>query len=172
MKLRDYIIRRFLLLIPVLIGITFITFFLTHNIPGYDPASPWMKEKTTLQSRELIVKQHHLDEPVAVQYFYYMDDLLHLDLGLSASEGDRPVVDALVDYFPATLELTIASLLITVLLGIPMGIISAIMKDRLPGPHRPAVQPDGHIDPRFLVRADHAVHLLPETRPAARSAVA
>jgi peptide/nickel transport system permease protein len=132
MKLRDYILRRFLLLIPVLIGISFITFFLTHNIPGYDPASPWMKEKTSLQSRALIIKQHHLDEPIVLQYFYYLGDLSRLDLGLSASEGDRPVMDALKDYFPATIELTISSLLICILVGIPIGIVSAIRKDKLP----------------------------------------
>ncbi len=132
MKLRDYIIRRLLLLIPVLIGITFITFLLTHNIPGYDPATPWLKEKTSPAARELIVKQHHLDEPIVIQYFYYLSDLSKLDLGLSASEGNRPVVEALKDYFPATFELTITSLLICVLLGIPIGIISAIKKDKWP----------------------------------------
>lgn len=132
MKLRDYILRRFLLLIPVLIGISFITFFLTHNIPGYDPASPWMKEKTSLQSRALIVSEHHLNDPIVIQYFYYLSDLSRFDLGLSASEGDRPVADALYDYFPATIELTISSLLICILIGIPIGIISAIRKDKWP----------------------------------------
>jgi len=132
MKLHDYIIRRFLLLIPVLIGISFITFVLTHNIPGYDPASTWMKEKTTKEGRDLIVQQHHLDDPIVVQYLYYMKDLSQLDLGYSASQGERPVKDALIDYFPATLELTISSLLICILVGIPIGIISAIRKDKLP----------------------------------------
>jgi ABC-type dipeptide/oligopeptide/nickel transport system permease component len=132
MKLRDYIIRRFLLLIPVLIGITFITFFLTHNIPGYDPATPWLKEKTSPAARELIVQQHHLNDPIVMQYFYYLSDLSRLDLGLSASEGNRPVADALKNYFPATFELTITSLLICILIGIPIGIISAIKKDKWP----------------------------------------
>jgi len=132
MKLRDYIIRRFLLLIPVLIGISFITFVLTHNIPGFDPASPWMKEKTTKEARDLIVQQHHLNDPIVFQYFYYVDDLSHLDLGLSSSQGDRPVASALADYFPATLELTLTSLLICILIGIPIGIISAIKKDKWP----------------------------------------
>lgn len=132
MKLREYIIRRLLLLIPVLIGITFITFLLTHSIPGYDPASPWLKEKTSFQSRELIMQQHHLNDPVVIQYFYYVNDLVHLDLGLSASEGDRPVINALTDYFPATFELTVASLLICVLIGVPIGIISAVKKDKWP----------------------------------------
>lgn len=132
MKLTDYIIRRLLLLIPVLIGISFITFMLTHNIPGYDPATPWMKEKTTMEDRALIVKQHHLDEPVATQYIYYLRDLSQLDLGLSSSQGNKPVSEMLVTFFPATLELTISSLLICVLIGIPFGIISAVKKDKWP----------------------------------------
>lgn len=132
MKLRDYIIRRFLLLIPVLIGISFITFVLTHNIPGYDPASPWMKEKTSAEGRALIIQQHHLDDPIVLQYIYYVRDLSHLDLGLSSSQGERPVADALADYFPATFELTITSLLLCILIGIPIGIISAIKKDKWP----------------------------------------
>jgi len=57
---------------------------------------------------------------------------LHLDLGNSPSDGNRPVTDALRDYFPATLELTVTSLLICILLGIPLGIISAIKKDKWP----------------------------------------
>jgi peptide/nickel transport system permease protein len=90
-----------------------------------------MTDKTTAAAREVIVKQHHLDDPVVVQYFYYINDLLHLDLGNSASEN-RPVVNALRDYFPATLELTITGLIICIFIGIPMGIISAIKKDKWP----------------------------------------
>ncbi len=132
MKLTDYIIRRLILLIPVLIGISFITFILTHNIPGYDPAAPWMKERTTPAERELIIKQHHLDEPTVVQYFYYMRDLSRLDMGLSSSQGNKPVSEMLALFFPATLELTIFSLLLCVLIGIPIGIVSAIKRDKWP----------------------------------------
>ncbi len=132
MKLTDYIIRRLLLLIPVLIGISFITFMLTHNIPGYDPATPWMREKTTMLERELIVKQHHLDDPTIVQYFYYIRDLSKLDMGLSSSLGNQPVSELLAIFFPATLELTIFSLILCVIIGIPIGIISAIKKDKWP----------------------------------------
>jgi len=132
MKLRDYILRRLLLLIPVLIGITFITFFLTHNIPGYDPATPWLKDRTSPEARQLIIQQHHLDDPIVIQYFYYVSDLSHLDLGLSASEANRPVADVLATFFPATFELTVTSLLICIVIGIPIGIISAIKKDKWP----------------------------------------
>lgn len=129
MKLQDYILRRLLLLIPVLIGVTFITFSLSH-MTG-DPAAAWITDKTPPARYAIIVAQHHLNDPLPMQYLYYVNDLLHLDLGLSASEGGRPVINALEDYFPATLELTVSAMILTLLIGIPIGIISAIKKDRI-----------------------------------------
>jgi ABC-type dipeptide/oligopeptide/nickel transport system permease component len=129
MKLRDYILRRFLLLIPVLIGITFITFTLSHMIG--DPAAAWITDKTPPARYEAIYAQHHLHDPIPVQYLYYVNDLLHFDLGLSASEGGRPVAECLMNYFPATLELTTVSIILCVMIGILLGIISAIRKDKL-----------------------------------------
>lgn len=120
------------MLIPVLVGITFVTFFLTHNIPGYDPATPWLKDKTSPEARQLIIQQHHLDEPIVLQYFYYLSDLSHLDLGLSASQANRPVSESLANFFPATFELTITSLILCIVIGLPIGIISAIKKDKWP----------------------------------------
>lgn len=130
MKLRDYVIRRLLLLIPVLIGITFITFTLSHMIG--DPAAAWVTDKTTEQRRAIIIEQHHLNDPLPVQYYYYINDLVHLDLGNSASEGERPVSECLAQYFPATLELTLVSMFLCLVIGIPLGIISAIQKDKIP----------------------------------------
>jgi peptide/nickel transport system permease protein len=79
----------------------------------------------------MIIAQHHLNDPIPVQYVYYINDILHFNLGLSASEGGRPVADALAQYFPATLELTIAAMILTLLIGIPIGILSGIRKDRI-----------------------------------------
>jgi peptide/nickel transport system permease protein len=79
----------------------------------------------------MIIAQHHLNDPIPLQYVYYLNDILHFNLGLSASEGGRPVAAALAQYFPATLELTIAAMILTLLIGIPIGIISAIRKDRI-----------------------------------------
>ena len=132
MKLRDYIIRRLLLLIPVLIGISLMTFFLSHMIG--DPAAAWLTEKTAHQEDLVneIRKIHHLDEPLYVQYYYYMVDLSHLDLGKTGrNEGGRPVADCLATYFPATLELAFLGIIFTLIIGIPIGIISAIYKDKV-----------------------------------------
>jgi ABC-type dipeptide/oligopeptide/nickel transport system permease component len=119
MKLQDYIIRRLILLIPIMIGVTIITFFLTH-LAG-DPIAAWVTPKTPLSMYPMIRQQH----------IYYVNDLLHFNLGLSASEGGRPVAAALAAYFPATVELTIAAMILILLIGIPIGIISAIRKDRI-----------------------------------------
>lgn len=129
MKLRDYIFRRLLLLIPVLIGVTFITFTLSH-LSG-DPAAAWITDKTPPSRIPIIIEQHHLNDPLPIQYIYYINDLLHFDLGLSASEGGRPVSSSLSDYFPATFELTVSAMVLTLLIGIPIGIISAVKKDRI-----------------------------------------
>jgi peptide/nickel transport system permease protein len=133
MKIHDYIFRRLLLIIPVIIGITFITFLLSHMMG--DPAAAWLSEKTAGNEalRAQIVKAHHLDDPLTTQYYYYLTDLLHFDLGITGKNtGSRPVTDALSDYFPATLELAIVSMIFAVMIGIPLGIISAIKKDRWP----------------------------------------
>jgi peptide/nickel transport system permease protein len=133
MKLRDYIIRRIILLIPVLIGISFITFFLSHMIG--DPAAAWLGEKTIGQEDAVkaIRAAHHLDDPLPLQYLYYLTDLSHFDLGRTGrNEGGRPVAEALKDYFPATLELAILGMVFAILLGIPLGILSAVFKDKVP----------------------------------------
>lgn len=132
MKLRDYIIRRLLLLIPVLIGISLMTFILSHAIG--DPAAAWLTEKTAHQDALVkeIRKIHHLDDPLIVQYYYYLIDLSHFDLGKTGrNEGGRPVADCLVDYFPATMEIAIIGIIFTLVIGIPIGIISAIYKDKV-----------------------------------------
>ncbi len=133
MKIYEYVIRRLLLLVPVLIGITLITFFLSHMVG--DPAAAWLTEKTAGNEalRAQIIKAHHLDEPMVTQYYYYLVDLSHLDLGITGKNaGSRPVIDVLVEKFPATLEMALVSMVMCIIMGIPLGIISAIKKDKWP----------------------------------------
>lgn len=96
-----------------------------------DPATAWITDKTPPARYEAIYQQHHLHDPIPVQYMYYLNDLSHFDLGLSASEGGRPVADCLRNYFPATLELTTVSIIICVVIGVLLGIVSAIRKDKM-----------------------------------------
>ncbi len=130
MKTWEFIVRRLLLLIPVLIGVTIITFVISHVIPA-DPAIAFAGgPKAQPETIERIREQLHLNEPLYIQYFYYLNDLIHLNLGKSYLEN-RPVTDALAQYFPATFELTIIAMLISIPLGIIGGIISAIRRNKL-----------------------------------------
>ena len=130
MKTWEFIVRRLLLLIPVLIGVTIITFTVSHIIPA-DPARAFAGgPKAQPDVIERITKELHLDEPIWVQYFYYLNNLIHFDLGKSYLEN-RPVTEALGQYFPATLELTIFAMLIAIPLGILGGIISAVRRNKL-----------------------------------------
>jgi peptide/nickel transport system permease protein len=130
MKTWEFIIRRLLLLIPVLIGVTIITFVISHVIPA-DPAIAFAGgPKAQPETIERIREQLHLNEPLYIQYFYYLNDLIHFNLGKSYLES-RPVTDALSQYFPATFELTVIAMLISIPLGIIGGIISAIRRNKL-----------------------------------------
>jgi peptide/nickel transport system permease protein len=99
-----------------------------------DPAAAWLSEKTAGQEKAVqeIRRIHHLDDPLVVQYYYYLVDLSKLDLGRTGrNEGGRPVVECLKDYFPATLELAFLGMIFALVVGIPLGIISAIYKDTI-----------------------------------------
>jgi len=130
MKTWEYIVRRLILLIPVIIGVTIITFTVSHVIPA-DPARAFAGgPKAQPETIARIRAELHLDKPLWEQYFYYLNDLIHLNFGRSFLEN-RPVTEALGQYFPATFELTIASMLFAIPLGILGGIISAIRQNKL-----------------------------------------
>ena len=119
-----------MLLIPVLIGVTIITFTVSHVIPA-DPARAFAGgPKAQPETIARIRAELHLDKPLWEQYFYYLNDLIHLNLGKSFLEN-RPVTTALAQYFPATFELTIFAMIIAVPFGIIGGIISAIRQNKL-----------------------------------------
>lgn len=130
MKAWEYIARRLILLIPVLIGVTIITFVVSHVIPA-DPAMHFAGgPKAQPETIQRITEELHLNEPILMQYFYYLNDLIHFDLGKSYLES-RPVTTSLAQYFPATLELTIFAMLISIPLGLIGGIISAVKRNKL-----------------------------------------
>ncbi len=132
MNLFTYIIRRLILTVPVLIGITLATFVISHAVPA-DPIVASLGQRA--QDDPSIVAQYRhqwgLDKPLPVQYVFYVGNLLHGDLGVSISSR-RPVIQDLQQYFPATLELSTAGLLIALLIGVPLGVLSAVRRDRLP----------------------------------------
>jgi peptide/nickel transport system permease protein len=125
-----FLTRRLFLLIFVIWGISLITFVLARVVPT-DPARLIAGPRASPEAVEVVRKDYGLDLPLTEQYLRYMGGLLRGDLGRSFSSR-RLVIEDLRDFFPATVELTLASLLIAVLLGLPIGLISAARRNSLP----------------------------------------
>ena len=130
MKLITYIARRLLLLVPVLVGISILTFALAWFATGGHLENQYLTEhdRTRPEAIQRIIEQHGFDKPAYVQYFQYVKNLLTGDMGLSTSVG-RPVSEVIADKFPASLELAIVAMTFAVALGIPLGILSATRRD-------------------------------------------
>jgi peptide/nickel transport system permease protein len=125
------LIRRRLIAFPiVLLGMSVITFALTHLVPG-DPARLLAGAHATAAQVAQLRHQYGLDRPVLDQYVTYIKDLFHGNLGTSITTR-RPVLDDLRQFFPATVELTCAALLLVAVIGLPLGVIAGLMKNRLP----------------------------------------
>src|SRR5437867_4487099 len=122
MKLRDYIIRRLLLLIPVLLGLSIIVFTLTR-VRG-DPASLYITERMTDAQIQEVYRRYGFDQPLPLQYFRWLVGALSGDLGYSRT-AHLQVTDAIVQFFPATFELTTTSIFFAVIIAIPLGVLSA-----------------------------------------------
>lgn len=127
MKLSDFIIRRALLSIIVLLGVCVITFFIARIIPA-NPAAMWVGAHPTQEQIERAKKELGLDKPLYIQFLIYMNKLLHGDLGVSI-RTHRPVLSDILSFAPASLELVGTSIIIAVVIGIPLGVISATRKD-------------------------------------------
>lgn len=124
-KLIKYILRRIAFLIPVIIGVTFIVFSLMYITPG-DPAKIILGESAPQSAVNELRDQMGLNKPFLVQYGNYLGKLvLHQDIGTSYVTK-RPVIKEIGDCFPATLKLAALSMLFAILIGIPIGIISAV----------------------------------------------
>jgi peptide/nickel transport system permease protein len=119
-----YIIRRILSSIPVLLGILFVTFALARLIPG-DPCRAIMGEKATEAVCADFNVRHGLNKPIAIQFGIYLSEIAHGDLGDSLRYG-KPVTDLIIERLPTTLELSLAAMMFSVVVGIPLGIISAV----------------------------------------------
>ncbi len=118
-----YILKRLLAMIPVLFLVSLIVFFLIRLIPG-DPAVAMLGEEATPQMIASLRQEFGLDQPIPVQYAIWLSHVLRGDLG-NSTRAHLPVLQAIVERLPATVELTILSLLISLSIAIPVGIISA-----------------------------------------------
>ncbi|EPL8195295.1 ABC transporter permease [Klebsiella aerogenes] len=115
-------------LILVVAGVCVITFIISHLIPG-DPARLLAGDRASDEIVRHIRQQLGLDLPLWQQFARYVNALLHGDLGTSIRTG-RPVLEDLKTFFPATLELAFCALLIALLVGIPLGVLSAVYRNR------------------------------------------
>lgn len=122
-----YILRRILSAIPVLLVVVFLIFILTRVMPG-DPARMYAGEQAPAAAIEAIRVEMGLDQSLPVQFINYLKDLLRGDFGYAWHTGRDVIVD-FAQRFPASLELAIFGLLLAVIIGIPLGILSATHKN-------------------------------------------
>ncbi|MBD1370852.1 ABC transporter permease [Hazenella sp. IB182357] len=118
-----YIIRRMLMLIPVLIGMSIITFSIVHAIPG-DPTKVILGDKATPEQVALVKENLGLDKPWYTQYFQYMKGVLTGDLGTSLITK-RPISEEIRPFLAATFELSMVAMLFAFIFGINLGVLSA-----------------------------------------------
>ena len=119
-----FVLRRLIQTIPVVIGVTFVVFFIMQLVPG-DPAVLLAGEGASKETVNAIREQLGLNRPLMVQYFDYLLNVFQGDLG-SSLKNSQPVLDEIMVRLPITMELAFFSILITIVLGMAAGIISAI----------------------------------------------
>ena len=122
-----FILRRLAGLLFVLLGVSILTFFLAQIVP-VDPAATALGSNAREEQIAAYRQQLGLDQPAPVQYLSYMGRLLQGDLGQSIRTR-RPVIDDLIDYLPATIELSLAAMLVAVLIGIPLGMVASLRRN-------------------------------------------
>ena len=129
----SYLLKRLALLGLVLIGVSVVVFFLLRGMPGVDPLAAYINPGLPIspQALELLRQQLHLDQPLSVQYFYYVRDLLRGDWGYSRT-ATEPVLTALLERLPATVELAVTAVVLSTAIGVPAGVVAALHKDRAP----------------------------------------
>jgi len=113
-----------------MVGISIITFGISHLVPT-DPAIVALGDHATDAQIEAFREKYGLNKPVLEQYWIYVTNLTHGDLGISLRTR-RPVAADLRDFFPATFELSLTALILSILIGIPAGVVSATARNRLP----------------------------------------
>jgi peptide/nickel transport system permease protein len=127
-----YIVKRLLGLIPTLIGITLISFFVIHLAPGKPTdIQTSMNPKVSYEARLRLEKLYGLDKPVHVQYIDWLKRFVRFDFGRSYLD-DRPVSEKIAERIPITLLINFSAIALTLAIGIPLGVISALRRGKLP----------------------------------------
>ena len=118
-----FVVRRLLLLVPILIGLSLLVFFWVRALPG-GPAQALLGERATPETIAAIERQYGLDKPIYVQYWRFVKQYGRGDFGDSITSR-RPVLEELKQRFPATVELALAAMVFALVLGIPLGFVAA-----------------------------------------------
>jgi len=126
-----YVLNRLASLALVLLGVSIIVFVLLRGMPGVDPLAAYIAPGLPISADALqsLRRELHLDQPLPLQYAYYAADLLSGDWGYSRTAA-QPVLDALLGRLPATVELAVAAVALSLGIGIPAGIVAALRRDR------------------------------------------
>jgi peptide/nickel transport system permease protein len=123
------ILKRMMMAVPSLIGVVIVTFLLTRALPG-DPAAYFAGPAATTEAIQQIRVKLGLDKPLYIQFVRYVDDLAHGDLGNSLTTG-QPVGQEIKTRLPASAELTLLGLIVSVVIAIPLGILAATRPNSL-----------------------------------------
>jgi len=128
LNLGNYIAKRLMQAVPILLLVSFIIFITIRAAPG-DPVMMRLGPygERTPEMIEAVEKQMGLDQPIIIQYFYWLRDVLRGDLGVSLRSG-RPVLNIVIERIPASLQLISFSVFFALLIGIPTGVLCAINK--------------------------------------------
>ncbi|MFP3951864.1 MAG: ABC transporter permease [Candidatus Bathyarchaeia archaeon] len=128
MKLGNYILKRIILIIPLILGISLMTFTISHLVPG-DPARLAAGLHASEESVERMRDKLGLNKPLYIQYIIYLKGMIGGDLGTSIMTR-KPVIKDILVRWPGTIELTTTAMVIILAMGIPLGVFSAIQKDK------------------------------------------
>ncbi|MFN8418747.1 MAG: ABC transporter permease [Anaerolineae bacterium] len=122
-----YLLRRLIILVPTLIGVSLLIFLAIRSIPGDQITATLGTEAGMLTpaQRDSLRRYYGLDRPVVEQYFYWIGEAARGNLGYSIRNG-KPVLELILERFPLTLELALLAIIIALVVGIPLGLLSAV----------------------------------------------
>jgi peptide/nickel transport system permease protein len=125
-----YIFKRIVFMIPLLLGITLICFFVMRLAPGSPTdLQTQMNPKASAEMKERMMSLYELDQPIHIQYWSWLKKISRGDLGTSFSSDHRPVADKIMERLPITITINFLSLLIIIVVAVPIGVLSAVYQD-------------------------------------------
>ena len=160
------ILKRSLIAVPSLIGVIIVTFLLTRALPG-DPAAYFAGPAATKEAIEQVRVKLGLDKPLIVQFGNYVADLARGDLGTSLTTG-QPVATDIRNRLPASAELTLLGLIVSMLIAVPLGILAATKPGSLARPSLPRDRDRRRVTAGVLHRPDPGLRLLLPARASRR----